>query len=41
MRKRMWPIYARAIGDAVGRRVSEREAATLATLLAQLVGRDP
>jgi len=40
MRKRMWPIYARAIGDAVGRRVSEREAATLATLLAQLTDED-
>jgi DNA-binding MarR family transcriptional regulator len=40
MRKRMWPIYARAIGDTVGRRVSEREAATLATLLAQLTDED-
>jgi len=40
MRKRMWPIYARAISDAVGRSVSEREAATLATLLAQLTDRD-
>jgi DNA-binding MarR family transcriptional regulator len=40
MRKRMWPIYARAISDAVGRRISEREAATLATLLAQLTDRD-
>jgi DNA-binding MarR family transcriptional regulator len=40
MRKRMWPTYAQAIRDAVGRRVSEREAATLATLLAQLTDRD-
>lgn len=38
MRKRMWPVYARALGDAVGRRVSDREAATLATLLGRLVG---
>src|SRR5215510_12062779 len=32
MRKRMWPVYARAIGEAVGR-VSEREAIMLANLL--------
>lgn len=37
MRKRMWPVYARAIGEAVGRRVSEREAANLASLLGKLV----
>ena len=37
MRKRMWPVYARAIGEAVGRRVSEREAASLASLLRKLV----
>jgi DNA-binding MarR family transcriptional regulator len=37
MRKRMWPIYARAIGEAIGRRVSEREAASLASLLGKLV----
>jgi DNA-binding MarR family transcriptional regulator len=36
MRKRMWPTYARAISDAVGRRVSEREAASLASLLGKL-----
>jgi DNA-binding MarR family transcriptional regulator len=36
MRKRMWPVYARAIGDAVGRRISEREAASLAGLLGKL-----
>jgi DNA-binding MarR family transcriptional regulator len=36
MRKRMWPVYARAIGEAVGRRVSEREAASLASLLGKL-----
>jgi hypothetical protein len=38
MRKRIWAVYARAIGDAVGRRVSEREAAALANLLAKLAG---
>lgn len=37
MRKRMWPVYARAIGEAVGRRISERDAASLANLLAKLV----
>lgn len=36
MRRRMWPVYARAIGEAVGRRISEREAANLANLLAKL-----
>lgn len=36
LRKRMWPVYARAIGEAVGRRVSEREAANLASLLTKL-----
>jgi hypothetical protein len=30
----MWPVFARAVGDAIGRRVSEREAASLASLLA-------
>jgi DNA-binding MarR family transcriptional regulator len=38
MRKRMWPVYARAIAEAVGRRVSEREAASLGRLLRNLVG---
>jgi DNA-binding MarR family transcriptional regulator len=37
MRKRMWPVYARAISDAVGQRISEREAATLAGLLSKLL----
>jgi DNA-binding MarR family transcriptional regulator len=36
MRRRMWPVYARAITEAVGRRLSEREAATLASVLAKL-----
>jgi DNA-binding MarR family transcriptional regulator len=38
MRKRMWPVYARAIGEVIGRRVSEREAASLASLLTKLIG---
>jgi DNA-binding MarR family transcriptional regulator len=37
MRKRMWPVYARALLEAVGRRVSEREAETLGRLLGKLV----
>jgi|SRR5262245_35739404 len=37
LRKRMWPVYARAISEAVGHRVSEREATTLANLLTKLV----
>jgi DNA-binding MarR family transcriptional regulator len=37
LRKRMWPVYARAISEAVGHHVSEREAANLASLLTKLV----
>jgi len=37
LRKRMWPVYARAISEAVGHRVSEREATILANLLTKLV----
>lgn len=37
MRKRMWPVYAGAIAEAVGHRVSEREAASLAVLLGKLI----
>ena len=36
MRRRMWPVYARAIREAIGLRVSQREAATLAGLLGKL-----
>ena len=36
MRKRMWPTYAKAISEAIGRRISEREAAGLANLLGKL-----
>jgi DNA-binding MarR family transcriptional regulator len=37
MRKRMWPVYARAIHEVVGHRISEREAAKLASLLGKLL----
>jgi DNA-binding MarR family transcriptional regulator len=39
MRRRMWPVYARAISDVIGQRVSEREAATVAGLLSKLLDR--
>jgi DNA-binding MarR family transcriptional regulator len=39
MRKRMWPVYARAISEAVGRHLSEREATNVASLLTRLVDR--
>jgi DNA-binding MarR family transcriptional regulator len=39
MRRRMWPVYGRAIREAVGQRVSEREATSLAGLLTKLIDR--
>ena len=36
LRRRMWPAYAKAISNAVGRHVSESEAASLARLLTKL-----
>jgi DNA-binding MarR family transcriptional regulator len=39
MRKRMWPVYSRAISEAVGHRFAEREATNLASLLTRLVDR--
>ena len=36
MRKRMWPVYGRAITDAVGKHVSEREASSIAALLTKI-----
>ena len=36
MRKRMWPIYARAISESVGHHFTEREATNLASLLTRL-----
>jgi DNA-binding MarR family transcriptional regulator len=41
LRRRMWPIYAKALREAVGHRVSEREAASLAGLLTKLVDEPP
>ena len=37
MRRRMWPVYARAIEAAVGRRLSAKQAATLGELLGHLI----
>ena len=39
IRKRMWPVYARAITEAIGQRVSEREATSLGNLLTKLIDR--
>ena len=36
MRRRMWPVYARAIEQAVGRRLTARQARTLGELLGPL-----
>lgn len=36
LRRKMWPVYARAITDAVGRHLTEREAASLRELLGKL-----
>ncbi len=41
LRKRMWPIYAEAIIEAVGQHISEREAVSLAKLLVKLTDRHP
>ncbi len=41
MRRRMWPVYARAIDTAVGRRLSARQAATLGQLLGHLIDERP
>jgi DNA-binding MarR family transcriptional regulator len=37
LRSRMWPVYAEAIQAALGERLSEAEAATLADLLRRLL----
>jgi len=36
LRRRIWPVYAAAINDAVGAQLSEDEAAKLAGLLRQI-----
>ncbi len=38
IRRRMWPVYAAAIEEAVGQHLSDAEAATLATLLGKVGG---
>jgi hypothetical protein len=35
----MWPVYANAISDSVGRHLNEREAATIAEPLGRLADR--
>lgn len=39
LRRRMWPVYAAAIEDAVGRHFSEVEAGMLSDLLGRLYGK--
>jgi DNA-binding MarR family transcriptional regulator len=39
MRRAMWPVYARTLHQAIGRRITEREAIALASLLTKLVDR--
>jgi DNA-binding MarR family transcriptional regulator len=36
LRRRMWPVYAKAIREAVGSRLTEREAQIVATQLTKL-----
>ena len=38
IRKRMWPVYSKAISEAVGQHYTEREAAGLRDLLVRLLG---
>jgi DNA-binding MarR family transcriptional regulator len=38
-RKRMWPVYAKAISTVIGARISDREATSLSALLDQLLDR--
>ncbi|MBI1243960.1 MAG: MarR family transcriptional regulator [Alphaproteobacteria bacterium] len=39
MRRKMWPVYARAIEAAVGRHLSARQADTLSEMLGYLIDR--
>ena len=39
MRRKMWPVYGRAIAAAVGKRLSPKEAETLAGLLGRIMER--
>jgi DNA-binding MarR family transcriptional regulator len=38
MRRRIWPVYAAAIEEAIGRRLSTQDAARLGDLLGRLYG---
>lgn len=38
LRKRMWPVYAEAIGQAVGRKLSDADARKLTLLLGKISG---
>ncbi len=38
LRRRMWPVYAQAIGSTIGDRLSEADAATLGDLLTRIGG---
>lgn len=38
LRRKMWPVYAAAIDEAVGRHLTNREAETLGELLGKLYG---
>jgi DNA-binding MarR family transcriptional regulator len=37
LRRRMWPVYAKALREAVGSRLTEREAQMVATQLTKLI----
>lgn len=41
LRRKMWPVYAAAIEEAIGRHLSEAEAQTLGTLLRRLYADSP
>ena len=41
IRRRIWPVYAAAIEEAVGRHLSDSEARSLADLLGRLYGAPP
>lgn len=41
VRRKMWPVYARAIQEAIGSKLAEDEARQLESLLRKLVDREP
>ena len=40
IRKKMWPVYANAIEEAVGQHLSDEQAGTLGDLLGNILGKD-